>query len=119
METYLNKPEIKKRTYPYHTTVMRLRRSPHCQFCKVIELTRSELGAPEKIEFQSCNMQINQNFLLQGDGVRDTASLLPPLVEAGIRVLIYSGEADAREFYPLKCKRRGEGALDASGSGIR
>ena len=34
----------------------------------------------------------------QGDGVRDTASLLPPLIEAGIRVLIYSGEADAREF---------------------
>jgi hypothetical protein len=38
--------------------------------------------------------------LLQGDGVHDTASLLPELVDAGLRVLIYSGEADMRE-----CKR--------------
>ncbi|GFZ51462.1 carboxypeptidase C [Saitozyma sp. JCM 24511] len=65
METYLNKPEVKK-----------------------------QLGAPSDITFQSCNMQINQNFLLQGDGVHDTASLLPELVDAGLRVLIYSGEAD-------------------------
>jgi hypothetical protein len=43
--------------------------------------------------------------LMQGDGVRDTASLLPPLVEAGIRVLIYSGEADARECAPVLLHR--------------
>ncbi|KAI9636529.1 Alpha/Beta hydrolase protein [Dioszegia hungarica] len=65
METYLNKPEVKK-----------------------------ELGAPADINFESCNMKINQNFLLQGDGVKDTASLLPALIEDGIRVLLYSGEAD-------------------------
>jgi hypothetical protein len=69
------------------------------------ELTIAELGAPDNIQFQSCNMQINQNFLLQGDGVRDTASLLPPLIEAGIRVLIYSGEADARECLPSAASR--------------
>ncbi|WWD21011.1 hypothetical protein CI109_105492 [Kwoniella shandongensis] len=65
IETYLNKKEIKK-----------------------------ALGAPDSITYQSCNMQINQNFLLQGDGMHDAAALLPELVEAGIRVLIYAGEAD-------------------------
>ncbi|KAK8843460.1 hypothetical protein IAR55_007117 [Kwoniella newhampshirensis] len=65
METYLNKPEIKK-----------------------------ELGAPEGVTYQSCNMQINQNFLLQGDGMHDAASLLLPLIASDIRVLLYAGEAD-------------------------
>ncbi|ORY29146.1 carboxypeptidase C [Naematelia encephala] len=65
METYLNTPEVK-----------------------------AELGAPDHITFQSCNMNINRNFLLQGDGMHDAASLLPALIEDGIRVLIYAGEAD-------------------------
>ncbi|WVQ81660.1 hypothetical protein IAT38_003785 [Cryptococcus sp. DSM 104549] len=65
METYLNKPAVKK-----------------------------ELGAPDGVTFQSCNMQINQNFLLHGDGMHYAGGLLPELIEAGIRVLIYSGEAD-------------------------
>nr|ODN88617.1 cathepsin A (carboxypeptidase C) [Cryptococcus depauperatus CBS 7841] len=65
METYLNKPEVKR-----------------------------ELGAPSSITFKSCNMQINQNFLLQGDGLHYAGGLLPELIEDGIRVLIYAGEAD-------------------------
>ncbi|OCF31325.1 cathepsin A (carboxypeptidase C) [Kwoniella heveanensis BCC8398] len=65
METYLNKPEVK-----------------------------AQLGAPDNVQFQSCNMQINQNFLLQGDGMHNAGALLPELIESGIRVLIYSGEAD-------------------------
>ncbi|WWC64204.1 uncharacterized protein I303_106812 [Kwoniella dejecticola CBS 10117] len=65
METYLNKPEIK-----------------------------AQLGAPESITFQSCNMQINQNFLLQGDAMHNAGALLNELIDSGIRVLIYSGQAD-------------------------
>ncbi|ODN74761.1 hypothetical protein L202_07082 [Cryptococcus amylolentus CBS 6039] len=65
METYLNKPEVKK-----------------------------ELGAPDSVDFQSCNMQINQNFLLHGDGMHYAGGLLTDLVDDDIRVLIYSGEAD-------------------------
>ncbi|WVR09210.1 hypothetical protein IAU60_006272 [Kwoniella sp. DSM 27419] len=65
METYLNKPEVK-----------------------------ASLGAPDNVKFQSCNMQINQNFLLQGDAMHYAGGLLPELIESGIRVLIYSGEAD-------------------------
>ncbi|XAO25236.1 hypothetical protein I312_104051 [Cryptococcus bacillisporus CA1280] len=65
METYLNKPDVKK-----------------------------ELGAPESVTFQSCNMQINQNFLLHGDGMHYAGGLLPDLVEDDIRVLVYAGQAD-------------------------
>ncbi|KAM0747546.1 peptidase S10 serine carboxypeptidase [Meredithblackwellia eburnea MCA 4105] len=65
IETYLNKPEIKK-----------------------------ELGASADRTFESCNMQINQAFTFNGDVSHNTVALVPPLLEAGIRVLIYAGEAD-------------------------
>lgn len=35
--------------------------------------------------------------LLQGDGMHNAGALLGPLIDSGIRVLIYSGEADMRE----------------------
>jgi cathepsin A (carboxypeptidase C) len=54
----------------------------------------TELGAPADIKFQSCNMQINQAFLLQGDGMHNSGALLPELVNNGIRLLLYAGEAD-------------------------
>ncbi|WWC91365.1 uncharacterized protein L201_006308 [Kwoniella dendrophila CBS 6074] len=65
METYLNKPEVK-----------------------------AQLGAPDSVTFQSCNMQINQNFLLQGDAMHNAGALMNELIDSGVRVLIYSGEAD-------------------------
>jgi len=72
MESYMNKPEVKK-----------------------------QLGAPADITFQSCNMQINQAFLLQGDGMHNAGALLPELVNNGIRLLLYAGEADMRKsFHP-------------------
>jgi cathepsin A (carboxypeptidase C) len=42
-------------------------------------------------------MQINQAFLFKGDGMHNSASLLPELVDAGIKLLIYAGEADLSE----------------------
>lgn len=39
-------------------------------------------------------MQVNQAFQFQGDVSHNTAALLPPLLEDGIRVLIYAGNAD-------------------------
>lgn len=65
IETYLNKPEIK-----------------------------AELGAPADRTFESCNMKINQAFQFNGDVSHNTVALLPPLLESGIRVLIYNGEDD-------------------------
>ncbi|CAO1629228.1 unnamed protein product [Jaminaea pallidilutea] len=66
MEVFMNKPEVKK-----------------------------AFGASSDVQFQSCNMQINQGFLLQGDSMHDSSALLPPLIEDGIRVGIYAGVADA------------------------
>ncbi|PIL27294.1 hypothetical protein GSI_10441 [Ganoderma sinense ZZ0214-1] len=65
IETWMNLPEVKK-----------------------------VLGVNPSLNFESCNMQVNQAFAFQGDGARNRAKLLPELVENGIRVLIYAGDAD-------------------------
>ena len=56
--------------------------------------TKKALGVNPSIEFQSCNMQVNQAFAMQGDGARNRAKLLPELIESGVRLLIYAGDAD-------------------------
>ncbi|CAO1617597.1 unnamed protein product [Parajaminaea phylloscopi] len=65
MEVYMNKPEVKK-----------------------------AFGASNDVDFQSCNLDINKGFLLQGDSMHNSAALLPPLIDDGIRVGIYAGVAD-------------------------
>ncbi|PCH36516.1 hypothetical protein WOLCODRAFT_28645 [Wolfiporia cocos MD-104 SS10] len=52
------------------------------------------LGVDPTLEFQSCNMQVNQAFAFQGDGAHNSAKLLPELVEDGVRLLVYAGNAD-------------------------
>ncbi|KIJ55250.1 hypothetical protein M422DRAFT_23858 [Sphaerobolus stellatus SS14] len=66
VDAYLNRPEVKK-----------------------------ALGAPSNIDFQSCNLQINQAFLFQGDTAHNSAKLLPELLNAGIRLMVYAGQADS------------------------
>lgn len=41
-------------------------------------------------------MQVNQNFMFQGDGMHNSAALIPDLLASGIRVLVYvsSGALD-------------------------
>ncbi|KAH7339033.1 serine carboxypeptidase [Rhizoctonia solani] len=58
------------------------------------EKVKSELGAVADREFKSCNMKVNQAFMMQGDGMHNAAALLPELVEDGVRLLIYAGNAD-------------------------
>lgn len=55
---------------------------------------RKALGVSKERTFESCNMQVNQAFQFQGDVSHNTAALIPPLLEDGIRVLIYAGDAD-------------------------
>lgn len=45
-------------------------------------------------KYESCNMQINFRFNLAGDWMRPYVDELPPLLEDGLRILIYSGDAD-------------------------
>ncbi|CUA72871.1 hypothetical protein RSOLAG22IIIB_05058 [Rhizoctonia solani] len=58
------------------------------------EKVKSELGAVSDRDFKSCNMQVNQAFMMQGDGMHNAAALLPELIEDGVRLLIYAGNAD-------------------------
>ena len=39
-------------------------------------------------------MQVNQAFFVQGDGMHNSAALLPELLEDGKRLLVYAGNAD-------------------------
>ncbi|OBZ78042.1 Carboxypeptidase Y A [Grifola frondosa] len=55
---------------------------------------KRELGVDPSLQFASCNTQVNQAFTLQGDGSHNSAKLLPELLEDGIRLLIYAGNAD-------------------------
>ncbi|KAI0320056.1 serine carboxypeptidase [Amylostereum chailletii] len=66
IETYLNDPKVK-----------------------------ATLGVDVSREFASCNLDINQAFLFQGDGSHNSALLLPDLINDGIRLLVYAGNADA------------------------
>ncbi|KAJ7223041.1 carboxypeptidase C [Mycena pura] len=52
------------------------------------------LGVDPYRTFQSCNMEVNQAFALQGDGAHNSAELLSELVDGGVRLLIYAGNAD-------------------------
>ncbi|KAJ7875366.1 Alpha/Beta hydrolase protein [Mycena olivaceomarginata] len=52
------------------------------------------LGVDPTRNFASCNMEVNQAFLFQGDGAHNSAKLLTELVNGGVRLLIYAGNAD-------------------------
>ncbi|KZT63251.1 alpha/beta-hydrolase [Daedalea quercina L-15889] len=52
------------------------------------------LGIDPTWDFGSCNMGVNQAFTMQGNGAHNSAVLLPDLIEDGVRLLIYAGNAD-------------------------
>ncbi|TRM61781.1 Alpha/Beta hydrolase protein [Schizophyllum amplum] len=56
--------------------------------------TKAALGVNPALDFASCNMEVNQAFALQGDGAHNSAALLPDIVNDGVRLLVYAGNAD-------------------------
>ena len=56
---------------------------------------KKALGVNSKLDFASCNMDVNQAFFAQGDGSHNSAELLPELINDGVRLLVYAGNADA------------------------
>lgn len=54
---------------------------------------KQELGVSTDTKFSSCNMNVNQAFFTQGDGSRNSALVIPELLESGIRLLVYAGNA--------------------------
>ncbi|KAF8833259.1 peptidase S10, serine carboxypeptidase [Paxillus ammoniavirescens] len=55
---------------------------------------KAALGVNPQRNFESCNMAVNQAFLLQGDSMHNTPALLPEMINDGVRLLVYAGNAD-------------------------
>ncbi|KAJ2840763.1 hypothetical protein J3B02_006174, partial [Coemansia erecta] len=54
---------------------------------------QKELGS-DVSKFESCSQKVYTGFTLNGDWMKPYVFEIPPLLEAGIRVLIYAGDAD-------------------------
>jgi cathepsin A (carboxypeptidase C) len=54
---------------------------------------KAALGVNPDKTFESCNMEVNQAFTMNGDGMHNSANLLPDLINDGIRLLVYAGNA--------------------------
>ncbi|KAI9501061.1 Alpha/Beta hydrolase protein [Coemansia spiralis] len=54
---------------------------------------QKELGS-DVSKFESCSQKVYTGFTLSGDWMKPYVYEIPPLLEAGIRVLIYAGDAD-------------------------
>ena len=54
------------------------------------EDVRKALGVSPKSKWQSCNMKVHEE--LMSDWFTDMETVIPPMLEAGVRVLVYSGQ---------------------------
>lgn len=54
---------------------------------------KAALGVNPDLTFASCNTNVNKDFMFQGDGMHNSALLLPELVNGGVRLLVYAGNA--------------------------
>jgi hypothetical protein len=52
------------------------------------------LGVDPERTFSNCNMDVNSDFFIEGDGAYNEVPLLPELIDNGIRLLVYAGNAD-------------------------
>jgi cathepsin A (carboxypeptidase C) len=46
------------------------------------------------VAYKGCNMDVNLKFLMAGDWMRPYVTHVPDLLHAGIKILIYAGDAD-------------------------
>jgi cathepsin A (carboxypeptidase C) len=60
---------------------------------------KATLGVDPSRKFESCSMEINQAFMSQGDGMHNSATLLPKLIGHGVRLLVYAGNAGNERCY--------------------
>lgn len=88
IDTWMNKPEIKR-----------------------------ALGVPSQLHFESCSDQVGSDFGRRGDGMRNSAALLPELIDNGVRLLVYAGNADMGCNFMVRAQRLS--ALSAADEGHR
>ena len=60
--------------------------------------TKAALGADPSRTFEACNLKVNEAFAYQGDGMHNSAALLPELINDGVRLLVYAGNAGECKF---------------------
>jgi cathepsin A (carboxypeptidase C) len=60
---------------------------------------KAALGVNSERTFESCNMEVNRAFTMNGDGMHNSASLLPELINDGVRLLVYAGNAGALQIF--------------------
>ncbi|KAF0412026.1 peptidase S10, serine carboxypeptidase [Gigaspora margarita] len=58
------------------------------------DYVREELGVVPWIKYGTCSSSVHFRFQMTGDLMKPFHILLPPLLENGIRILIYAGDAD-------------------------
>ena len=56
---------------------------------------KAALGVNPDRTFESCNMEVNKAFTMKGDSMHNSAALLPELIDGGVRLLVYAGNAGA------------------------
>jgi cathepsin A (carboxypeptidase C) len=66
---------------------------------------KAALGVNPERTFESCSMEVNKAFTMNGDAMHNSAALLPELVDDGVRLLVYAGNAGARLLF---CFFRGD-----------
>lgn len=54
---------------------------------------KAELGVGPEQTFVSANMDVNRAFAKEGDGMHNSGLLLPELINDGVRLLVYAGNA--------------------------
>lgn len=59
------------------------------------EDVKRSLGVDLSLTFKACKADVDKEFALQADAMRDSALLLTDLVDNGVRLLVYAGNADA------------------------
>ena len=62
---------------------------------------KAALGVNPDRPFANCNADVNRAFTMNGDGMHNSAALLPELVDAGIRLLVYAGNAGKLRAIPF------------------
>ena len=57
------------------------------------EDVKRSLGVDPTLTFEACKADVNKDFALQADAMQNSALLLTDLVNEGVRLLVYAGNA--------------------------
>lgn len=56
---------------------------------------KAQLDVRPDLTFETCNTEVNQASQMQGDAMHNSGALLEELIDGGVRLLVYAGNAGA------------------------